>query len=261
MPELKALLFDVDGTLADTERNGHRLAFNAAFNDAGLDWEWSEALYGKLLTVAGGKERIRFYLDQFNPGFKRPRDLDAFIAKLHRTKTDHYTALISSGAIPLRSGVRRLLEESTADGLRLAIATTTTFDNVTALLESTLGEGAVSRFEVIAAGDVVDAKKPAPDIYIWTMARLGLDADSCLAIEDSKNGLHSAHAAGIRSVLVTVNGYTEHEDFSGAGLVVSHLGDTDDPSRIIQGSMPQASWVNMEVLCALHDRCTNLLAV
>lgn len=261
MPELKALLFDVDGTLADTERNGHRVAFNAAFNDAGLNWEWSEALYGKLLAVTGGKERIRFYLDEFNPGFKRPQEIDAFIADLHRAKTDHYMALISSGAIPLRSGVRRLLEESMADGMRLGIATTTTAENVSALLESTLGKGAASWFEVIAAGDVVAAKKPAPDIYSWAMDRLNLDADSCLAIEDSKNGLLSAHAAGIRSVLVTVNGYTQHEDFSGASLVVNHLGDSGDPCQVINGSMPEATWVNMEVLCALHHRSTNLQSV
>jgi len=168
MSELKALIFDVDGTLADTERNGHRVAFNSAFADVGVDWQWGEALYGELLAVTGGKERIRYYLDELKNSFQRPVDLDAFIVGLHAAKTDHFKTLISSGAIPLRSGVCRLLKEAKASGLRLGIATTTTPDNVTALIESTLGAGALSWFDVIAAGDVVAAKKPAPDIYSCT---------------------------------------------------------------------------------------------
>ncbi|MCB1868288.1 MAG: HAD hydrolase-like protein, partial [Gammaproteobacteria bacterium] len=128
MSDLKAILFDVDGTLADTERSGHRIAFNAAFAEAGLDWEWSEELYGKLLAVTGGKERILFYLNEFNTDYQRPMKLDAFIADLHRAKTKHYKALISSGAIPLRSGIRRLLKETKLAGVRLGIATTTTPD-------------------------------------------------------------------------------------------------------------------------------------
>ncbi|MGD8812419.1 MAG: HAD hydrolase-like protein, partial [Thioalkalispiraceae bacterium] len=131
---LQALLFDVDGTLADTERDGHRIAFNMAFADAGLDWQWSAELYGKLLAVTGGKERIRYYLDNFNTGFARPANLDDFIAGLHRSKTDFYTALLSEGHIPLRPGVERLLREARDAGLRLAIATTTTPANVKALL-------------------------------------------------------------------------------------------------------------------------------
>lgn len=258
MSELKALLFDVDGTLADTERNGHRVAFNAAFADAGLDWEWNEELYGKLLAVTGGKERIRFYLEEFNRGFRCQLDPDLFIAGLHRAKTSHYKALIASGAIPLRSGVRRLLQEAMVHGLRLGIATTTTPANVFALLESTLGVGAASWFEVIAAGDVVAAKKPAPDIYRWAMAKMDLEADSCLAIEDSHNGVRSARGAGIRSVLVSVNGYTENEDFSGAGLVVSHLGENGDPCRVLSGSMAPATWVDLAVLRTLHSQCTDL---
>lgn len=255
MSDLKAILFDVDGTLADTERSGHRIAFNAAFAEAGLDWEWSEELYGKLLAVTGGKERILFYLNEFNTDYQRPMKLDAFIADLHHAKTKHYKALISSGAIPLRSGIRRLLKETKLAGVRLGIATTTTPDNVFSLLESTLGVGAASWFEVIAAGDVVAAKKPAPDIYMWAMEKLGLGAGSCLAIEDSRNGLLSALSAGIRSVLVTVNGYTENEDFSGAGMVVSHLGESGDPCRILNGSIVESTLVNLTVLRDLHDRC------
>ncbi|MCW9088172.1 MAG: HAD hydrolase-like protein, partial [Gammaproteobacteria bacterium] len=165
MSTLKALLFDVDGTLADTERDGHRVAFNRAFSEAGLDWEWSEELYGKLLAVTGGKERIRYYLDSFNTGFVPPAELDSFIAGLHQAKTRHYVEMLSSGAIPLRPGVKRLISEAREAGMRLAVATTTTPENVSALLENAMAPDAMDWFEVIAAGDVVPAKKPAPDIY------------------------------------------------------------------------------------------------
>ena len=151
MAELAALIFDVDGTLADTERDGHRVAFNRAFADAGLDWEWSVELYGKLLAVTGGKERIRHYLDHFNTAFERPDGLDEFIAGLHAAKTEHYTRMLSEGLIPLRSGVKRLLQEARDAGMRLAIATTTTPANVSALLNYSLAPDAADWFEVIAA--------------------------------------------------------------------------------------------------------------
>lgn len=256
MSRLEALLFDVDGTLADTERSGHRVAFNAAFAEAGLNWKWSEQLYGELLAVTGGKERIRLYLEKFDKNIICQANLDHFIAGLHRAKTEHYKRLISSGAIPLRSGVKRLLQEALAEGVRLGIATTTTPENVFALLESTLGRGSASWFEVIAAGDVVAAKKPAPDIYTWALDRMNLEADSCVAVEDSKNGLKSALNAGIRSVLVTVNGYTEREDFTGASLVVTHLGEVEDPCRCISGKMDHVTNIDMGVLRMLHSQCT-----
>lgn len=255
MSHLEALLFDVDGTLADTERNGHRVAFNAAFAEAGLDWEWSEQLYGQLLAVTGGKERIRFYLERFNESFTTPMNLYNFITGLHIAKTEHFKRLISSGAIPLRHGVERVLREAIAEGVRLGIATTTTPENVYALLESNLGEGATSWFEVIAAGDVVAAKKPAPDIYTWALDKMELKPDKCLAIEDSKNGVMSALSAGISSVLVTVNDYTENEDFTGAGLVVSHLGEEGKPCRIISGILGDFTRIDLDLLRRLHNRC------
>lgn len=254
MASLQALIFDVDGTLADTERDGHRLAFNAAFAEAGLDWGWSEVLYGDLLAVTGGKERIRYYLEKYHPGFEAPEELDGFIAGLHQAKTQHYLARLGRGEIPLRPGVLRLLEEARAEGLRLAVATTTTPENVTALLENSIGPGAESWFEVIAAGDVVPAKKPAPDIYLWAMKEMGLEPQGCLALEDSHNGVQAVLGAGIRSLVVTVNGYTRHEDFTGATLVVDQLGEPDSPCQALSGDLGGAGMVDVALLRRLHEQ-------
>ena len=181
MPCLKALLFDVDGTLADTERDGHRVAFNRAFQEAGLDWDWTVEIYGKLLEVTGGKERIKHYLNLYRPDFTAPGDLDEFIAGLHKSKTRHYVNLLENAEIPLRPGVKRILQEARAAGLRLAIATTTTPVNVSALLTNTLGAESLDWFDVIAAGDIVPQKKPASDIYEYAMQHMSLTPDECIA--------------------------------------------------------------------------------
>ena len=233
--QLQCLIFDVDGTLANTERDGHRVAFNLAFEEVGLDWHWSVDFYGKLLVVSGGKERLKYFLRQYLPEFKPDGELNDFVAHLHKLKTKHYLELLRSGAIALRPGAKRIIEEARAAGVILAIATTTSFPNVVALLEKYLD---LDWFAIIAAGDIVPAKKPAPDIYHYVVKRLDLTPGNCLVIEDSDNGLESAIAAGLTTV-VTVNNYTQQQDFSQAALVVSDLGEPGQPCRVIQGNFTE----------------------
>ncbi len=220
MSELKCLLWDVDGTLADTERDGHRVAFNMAFEAAGLTRRWDEAIYGELLKVTGGKERIRYDIERGD----MPEMSNAKIAELHAAKTGMYQKLIADGGIPLRPGVRRLLEEAHDAGVIVGVATTTTPAALDALIEHSLGREWFEHFAVLAAGDIVPAKKPAPDIYLHAMQQLGVDPANTLALEDSGNGWKAARAAGLKCV-VTVNGYTRGQDFTGADLVVSEFGE------------------------------------
>lgn len=248
---LKALIFDVDGTLAETERDGHRVAFNAAFREFGLDWNWDAALYGKLLAVTGGKERIRYYLESFRQDFVKPVNLDDLVKSLHQAKTRHYVELLERGGMPLRPGVKRLLSEARNAGLRLAIATTTSPDNVTTLLRCSLAPDAPSWFEVIAAGDIVSAKKPAPDIFLWALDKLGLAAGACLAFEDSENGLKSSLGAGLKTV-VTTSDYTVDQDFTGAAVVLSDLGEPLQPFKLLVGDALGMGWVTVELLRHWH---------
>jgi HAD superfamily hydrolase (TIGR01509 family) len=247
-----AIILDVDGTLADTERDGHRRAFNAAFAEAGLDWSWSVKLYGELLAVAGGKERIRYFIERWRPELPVLRDLDGFVAGLHRRKTRHYLELLRGGAIPLRGGVLRLLRQARDAGVRLAIATTTTSENVSTLLESSGEADLPDWFDVIAAGDAVLAKKPAPDIFLMVLAELGLDARACVAVEDSVQGVRAALGAGLHALLVTVNSYTRDQDFAGAALVVDGLGEPDAPVRVLRGSLGPSDHIDMAALDTMH---------
>lgn len=250
--KLQAVLFDVDGTLADTEQDGHRLAFNAAFQQFNLNWNWDIDLYGELLQVTGGKERIRYYIEKYASAALSRNDLTDWIVSLHKTKTKYFELLMEQGSIPLRPGVARLIRELRQQRIKLAIATTTTMENVTALLKSTLGEESIGWFDVIGAGDIVPMKKPAPDIYHWVLSQLKLTAQQCIAIEDSENGLKSALAANLPT-LITVSGYTRLQDFSGAIAVLSDLGEPFQPFTKIRGTTFDSQWVDYQMLNRMID--------
>ena len=239
---IKALIFDVDGTLAETEEL-HRQAFNESFKEAGLDWHWDRELYARLLEVTGGKERIAHYVDQYGA---LPALPSAAIAALHADKTARYAEAVASGGLALRPGVARLIIEAASAGVRLAIATTTSRQNVDALLLATLGS---DPFEVIAAGDEVPRKKPAPDIYRLALDRLDLPAAACLAIEDTSNGLRSALDAGLACV-VTMSVYGGKGPFPGAAAVVASL--DGEPGDAASAGIASAGEVKLSDLEAWH---------
>jgi HAD superfamily hydrolase (TIGR01509 family) len=222
---LKALIFDVDGTLADTE-GAHRDAFNAAFRDAGVTWHWSEAMYTSLLEVSGGKERIRHYWQLVDPGAVAAPRAGAVIDAIHALKTRHYDRLAGEGRLALRPGILRLIREAQTARLPMAIATTTTPANVDALLRTPLGNDWRGLFSTVCDAGTAAAKKPAPDVYHAALAALSLPAADCLAFEDSANGLRAARAAGIPT-LVTPTAYTRGQRFDGALLRLDHLGEAD----------------------------------
>lgn len=213
---LEALIFDVDGTLAETEEL-HRRAFNEAFAQAGLRWTWTRDDYRALLKTTGGKERIARFMAEIDA-------IGVDIPALHKAKTTRYTDLMAAGGLPLRDGVADLIARARAAGLKLAIATTTSRPNVDALCAACFGQPSDQIFDALACGDEVSAKKPAPDVFLLALNRLGLPADACLAFEDSRNGLVSALAAGLR-VIVTPSAYTEGEDFTGALRMLPDLTD------------------------------------
>jgi len=211
---LQAVIFDVDGTLAETE-DVHRRAFNRAFAQAGLKWHWDEALYRRLLKVTGGKERIAYFLEVAALPAKSAPD----IAALHKAKTAIYTSMIDGGEIELRPGIADFLAAARAQGLKLAIATTTSLPNIEALLTATMSASWREVFPVVAAGDSVANKKPAPDVYLLALRALGLPADACVAVEDSRNGVLSAKGAGLRVIAVRSDNCRD-DDLSGADVVL-----------------------------------------
>jgi HAD superfamily hydrolase (TIGR01509 family) len=220
---LAALIFDVDGTLAETEEI-HRLAFDETFAEAGLPWRWDADLYRVLLRTTGGKERIRRFLDL--RGVAPESVSDARIAELHARKTALYGARIAEGRVALRPGVAALLAAARDRGLRLAIATTTSRPNIEILLDVVFGAAGATMFETMVCGEDVVMKKPAPDAYLEALRRLALPAAACLAFEDSANGLASARAAGLATI-VTPSLYTGDESFEGAAAILPDLAAFD----------------------------------
>ncbi len=244
---IEALIFDVDGTLADTEE-AHRVAFNLAFERYRLGWVWKAPEYRELLKVTGGKERLAHYIDTLDAPPPERRRLSTMVPDIHAEKTRFYSSFVADGAVPLRDGVARLLDEALAEGCKLAIASTTTAVNIDALLRSTLGARGLDMFSSIACGDQVRAKKPAPDIYRLALRGLGLLPEHAIAFEDSPNGLRAATAAGLRTV-VTPNFWTEGGDFSAASLLLPGLGDPARPLRGEPGDrLESAAWLSFDEL-------------
>jgi HAD superfamily hydrolase (TIGR01509 family) len=220
---LKALIFDVDGTLADTE-SAHRAAFNEAFAELGQHWFWDEALYTRLLEISGGKERILHYWRQVQPDLKdiNGAGVRDTIARIHEIKTAAYERAVQNGAVPLRPGVLRLIEQAFQEKLRLAIATTTSPVNIAALLRTAIGPDWRQYFMVVEDASTAPRKKPHPQVYLQTLQRLQLPAGACLAFEDSANGLKAAIGAGLATV-ITPNSFTAHHDFTGALRILPDL--------------------------------------
>ena len=222
MARIKGFFFDQDGVIIDTEKDGHRVAFNKTFKKFNYDFEWSVEEYHELLQVGGGKERMRHYL--YSKGFGaevKPEDEDQLIKEMHQYKTDTFIALIENGELPLRPGVKRLMTEINDIGLVLGICTTSNQRSAKAVANSMLSD---IRFDFILAGDVVSNKKPDPEIYHLALEKSGLQPEECVVIEDSHNGVTAAKAAGIH-VVATTNFYTRDEDLSQAEIVVTCLGD------------------------------------
>ena len=246
---IEALIFDVDGTMADTEE-AHRVAFNLAFERYKLGWVWEPSEYRELLKITGGKERLAHYIDRLTLPDAQRKQLRTMVPKIHAEKTRFYSSVVGDGAVPLRDGVERLFDEALSAGCKLAIASTTTAMNIDALLQTTLGARGLDMFSVIACGDQVRAKKPAPDIYQLAMHGLGLRPEHGVAFEDSPNGLRSAVAAGLWTV-VTPSFWTEGGDFSAAALTLPSLGDPDRPLDGEPGNrLEAAAWLSFDELAA-----------
>lgn len=247
---IKALIFDVDGTIADTEET-HRQAFNAAFLEHGLAWDWSRPEYAELLRTSGGKERLDVYIESLPVDSREKARLKGMVQLIHGSKTRIYAELIADGRAPLRPGVARLIGEARAAGVRLAIASTTTSANISALISAQFGADAWNWFEAMACGDVVSNKKPAPDIYTRALGMLRLQARDCVAFEDSVNGLRSAKAAGLYTV-VTPTIWSAGQDFGGTDLLLSSLGDPDAPLQAAEAKLAGGSYLALARLQQLH---------
>jgi HAD superfamily hydrolase (TIGR01509 family) len=224
MAQIKAIFFDQDGVIIDTERDGHRVAFNQTFKEFGYNFEWSVEKYHELLQIAGGKERMKHYLHTDGFGVEvKPEEEDELIKALHKKKTQTFVELIESGELPLRPGIKRFMQEAMEAGLRLVICTTSNEKAAQAVAYKILKD---ITFEYVLAGDIVSKKKPDPEIYNLALEKTGLKPEECVVVEDSRNGVLAGKAAGLY-VVATTNVYTEQENLSEADIVVTCLGDPD----------------------------------
>lgn len=250
--QLQALLFDLDGTLADTEGRGHRPAYNAAFSQLGLPWTWGPKLYRKLLAQPGGRERVRHYAETYRGDDHDPEDIDDLVDAVHTAKSAHYRQRLADGRVTLRPGVRRLLKAAHEAQVKTAIVTNASKASVDAFLEHALGQALTEQLDLIISPADGVAKKPAPDLYLTAMQRLQVAAEHCVAIEDSAAGVEAACAAGITTV-VTQNRQTREQRFPGAALVLESLGSARKPGRVLRGADTDEMRVELSDLNALLE--------
>ncbi len=255
---LQAVLFDVDGTLADTEALGHRPAYNRAFRKLGLQFRWGPKLYRRLLRQPGGRERLKYYVQHYHPDLGAEQAeadacLDAWVAKVHELKSKYFRRRMRQGRVPLRPGIARIMREARSSNLKLAIVTNASLKTLKPVLKYCMGPELAAEIEVIASGEEVRCKKPAPDVYRLAMQRLGVSPDECVALEDSEMGLKAATAAGVPAV-VTVNSDTLEQDFADARLVVSCLGEPGAPATVMKGGFDGPSWVTVETLQQINRK-------
>ncbi len=258
MRKLKAIIFDVDGTLAATEET-HRQAFNAAFTEFDIPFQWSIPEYIELLEISGGKERILQFLQSKEFKASGNEDLRHYTLKVHQRKSEIYREKLIAGHIGLRNGVERLIKEAKQKGISIAIATCTSTANVETVLKSALGEDALSYFETLVSCDLVADKKPSPAVYQYALANLGLKPENCVVLEDTSNGNRAALSAGIRTV-ITTHPLTVDEDFSDASLVIDQLGEPEKLFAVSSGDAFGAGYVDVDLLekiissdCSTHE--------
>ena len=251
--KLQAILFDCDGVLAETERDGHRVAYNHAMKELGIEAEWAVEEYSEYLLTAGGKERLKYYFNKFPSRFPPDKYNSDLILEIYRKKTEIFKSLVKSGALPPRPGIDRIIREAHEKGILLFVCSTSHLESVETLIRKNHGDEYLSWFKKLFCGDIVAKKKPAPDIYLLAKDEFNLDPEQCLVIEDSRNGLLAARDAGMRC-LVTQSVYTVDEDFSEADIVTSCLGDPDgEKCRIIKSSKPISGkdYITIDDLTAL----------
>lgn len=259
MSTLRAICFDLDGTLADTEPLGHRPAYNRAFREAGLGWRWTPKLYRALLQhPGGGRDRLRHYMERYDPDWPESPELDtsdpdALIKDLHARKAEHFHNIVAKGDVPLRPGVERLIGEASAARIKLAVVSNASRGTVASLLAHSVGKSIGRKLDVVLCGDEGFAKKPAPDLYAEAMRQLGVQPEETVAVEDSRLGLRAALDARMASI-VTLNNITRDEDFSGADLVVDSLGDAGAPTQLARPALSNAAWVTLDDIRAVQRR-------
>jgi HAD superfamily hydrolase (TIGR01509 family) len=252
MGKLKAIFFDMDGTIVDTEKDGHRVAFNQAFAQFGIPVEWDIQQYQQLLNIAGGKERMKYYfLNQGGKYIPKDANLDGLVQQLHQLKTELFISLITEGKLPLRTGIKRIMEQANEESIAIAICTTSNEKAAKSIIHSLLPN---IKINLLLAGDIVQCKKPDPEIYCLALEKLGLYKNEVVVVEDSENGVVAAKNAGLK-VLVTVNEYTRNENLTLADVILTNLGDRSEKAKVLAGdfNLEEAGVVNMVDLIELFN--------